>query len=1099
MSTAGVREILTLVFTDMVGSTAFRQAHGATVADEVQRLVDEIHTDLATICGGNIVKHLGDGMMLTFRSAADALQFGAGLQSELDRLSTQRSQAIHFRVGVSAGEVIQKDDDFFGMAPIEAARLCALAAPTDVIVSDVVARLLRGVDEIELVDPAPFDCKGIDELVVGWRLRWDAPTATTPLPSELAGDSRFGFVGRSTELDTLREAWAEASAGGVRLVVVSGSAGLGKTHLTSTFAGEAHGDGAIVLYGRHDEDYAVPYQGVATALRQFIAAQSPITLSRRLGRGRGELVRLVPDLAELIGDLPPPTRGDPELERAALLDAVTEWLSRAAATQPVVLVIDDAHWSGAPTMQLLRHLIATDRSMRLLIVVTSRLPITSPPLNMLVGHGQGAAVRAIELEPFDRATTVRFLQRAAGQDLGEVATTVADYLVRQSGGNPLYAREIVLHLVESGAVHEVDGQWTIATELDGLVLPSSVHHLVGERVTRLPESAQHALTWASVIGLQLELGVLAAVTDTDPDDLLDELEPCLRAGLLREEGIDRFAFSHALVRDSLYEAMSSSRRVRAHRKVAATISEMSEATQQRLLSVLAHHTDEGRDDDLTDAIRYRRLAGEQALEQLSTTVAATHFERAVDLFDAPNAPVLEPTERVRTRIELGSSLLASGSPLFEATMQRAIDEATMLRNGELLGEALLQLAPASALRTGAVVADRLSQLEQTLDWMPAGDTALKARILAATAAELHFTGDIERIQALANDALAMARRIGDPRAINDVLVARLTALRFPSLVHVRRSDAIELRRSCDERGETADSFMASYRLFDIEIELGDGEAAHDAAAAAEASYAQAPNPFLELLLGRVRTELAWLAGDPLAARAQLDETWERSRASGHSLARLAARVSIGVKIYAALGQHDMAYELWEPLMVPEYAALSGSGLGASLVLYDGGQLDRAEQLYRDAADNHFESIGVNTSMVNLLAWAATLCLPFGSSTDAERIAERLMPFEPYVAHVGGAAGSVQHFLGLLDAVRGDLDSALARFDAASLQHSRLGAPVLEGYNQAAKATVLQWRDGADSAEAHAARRRVADVVDRTGAIGLAERLDAWLALSQRTP
>jgi class 3 adenylate cyclase/tetratricopeptide (TPR) repeat protein len=1097
MSKAGVREILTLVFTDMVASTAFRQSHGASVADEVQRLVDEIHTDLATICHGNIVKHLGDGMMITFRSAADAMQFSGGLHSELARLSSERDQAIRFRVGVSAGEVTQKDGDFFGMAPIEAARLCALAAPTDVLVSDVVARLLRGLDDIELIEPAPYDCKGIDELVVAWRLRWDMPEDTTPLPSELQGDRRFGFVGRSVELDTLRAAWADASDGGVRMVVVSGAAGLGKTHLTSTFANEAHGDGALVLYGRHDEDYAVPYQAAATALRQFVAAQSPVTLSRRLGRGRGELVRLVPELAELIGDLPPPTRGEPELERTALFDAVTEWLSRTAVTRPVVLIIDDAHWSGAPTMQLLRHLIATDRSLRLLIVATSRLPITAPPLNMLAGHGPTSDVQTIELQPFDRSTTVAFLQRAAGQELGEVATTIADYLISQTGGNPLYAREIVLHLVESGAVRQVDGRWGIATELDALVVPSSVHHLVGERVTRLPDTSQRALTWASVIGLQVELGLLAAVTDTDPDDVLDELEPCVQAGLLREEGVDRFAFSHALVRDSLYESMSPSRRVRAHRKVAAAISEMNDASRKRLLSMLAHHTDEGRDDDLTAAIHYRRLAGEQALEQLSTTVAATHFERAVDLFDQPNAPQLEPTERVRVRIELGSLLLASGSPHFEATMQRAVEEATQQRNGELLGEALLQLAPFNALRTGAVVTDRLAQLEQCLDWMASGDTALRARLLAATAVELHFTGDIERIQRLADEALAMARRVGDQAAINDVLVARLTALRFPSLVGVRRSDAIELRHVCIDRGEPAAAFMASYRLFDVEIELGDGEAMQRAAVATEALYEQAPSPFLELLLGRVQTEVAWVAGDLVAARRLLEDNWERSLASGHSTARQAARASIGMKIYAALGQHDTAYELWEPLMVPEYAALSGSGLGPAVVLYDAGRHDAAEELYRRAADDRFESIGVNTSMLNLLAFAATLCMPFGSATDAEHIAERLMPFEQYIAHVGGAAGSVQHFLGLLDAVRGDLELALARFDAASLQHARLGAPVLEGYNQVARAAVLRWRDGSDSTDAQAACRQVADIVDRTAAIGLGQRLDAWLTLPRR--
>jgi tetratricopeptide (TPR) repeat protein len=326
---------------------------------------------------------------------------------------------------------------------------------------------------------------------------------------------------------------------------------------------------------------------------------------------------------------------------------------------------------------------------------------------------------------------------------------------------------------------------------------------------------------------------------------------------------------------------------------------------------------------------------------------------------------------------------------------------------------------------------------------------------------------------------------------------RLAALRFPALALVRRSDAIEVRRSALAVGDVTNAFMAVYRLFDIEVELGNGAAARQCAAEIEALYERQPTPVLRLLHERTVVETLWLDGHVAEAAEQLERSWATAESYGLTRQRQAARTSLSEKIYAALGRGDLAVEAWAPLMRTEYAALSGSGLGPAVALMEAGEMDRAAELYRAAAADRFASVGFSTSEVNLLAFAATLCFQFGTAAEADVLVERLQPFESFVAHTAGSAGSVRYYLGLLELRRGDVEGALARFDAASAQHATLDAPILEAYNQIARAVALGRRGGPGDAEAVAEIvRHIDELVAERGVFGLRHRLDLWLTPSR---
>ena len=627
------------MFTDLVGSTAQRQRLGELEADQLRAAIDDVQIDVVTTNGGSVVKHTGDGIMASFGSVTSALGCAAGIQIELSRLNSTLVEPVLMRVGIAGGEVTAHAGDFFGMPVVVAARLCDRCPTGEVLVADLVRRLVDGDTSIVLDDPVEFDLKGIDGPQTAWRLRWEATPATTELPGALRRDTRFAFVGREAEWQRLVDRWDEVVGGDQHVVVVDGAAGIGKTRLVAEFADFARAHGATVLFGRNDESLGVPYAAFAEAFRQYAEAQPTWALARRLGPSRGELVRLYPELAGLIGDLPEPVRSDAETERFRLFEAVGQWLSTAASVSPIVLVLDDLQWAAPETVLLTRHIAQIAGPMAVLVLCTVRDASTDLSL---VPHDPVAALQLtpgrmtrISLTGFDRSTTLAFLEGAAGHDLGDDGDLVAGLVHQQTGGNPFFCRELAFHLVETGSLAQIDGRWQLVVPYESIGVPDSVRTTVTDRLGRLSEPARRTMVLASVVGQQFDVGLIEDVLEASGDDLLGSLEECVGAGLLDEVGLDRFQFTHAIVRATLYESMGTTRRVRMHRQIASSIERALEAGRSVRISELAHHAAVGaRGDDVPRAIGYCRRAGDQAMEQLAYSDAERFYMSAVGLADA---------------------------------------------------------------------------------------------------------------------------------------------------------------------------------------------------------------------------------------------------------------------------------------------------------------------------------------------------------------------------------------------------------------------------------------------------------------------------------
>lgn len=520
------RRLAVVVFTDHVGSTSKRQRMGESAFAQQWALLDELQFSLVEEFDGEVVKHLGDGVMAGFASVTSATRFGTVLQDELVRLNARLDDPLVMRVGIAVGEVERRDGDYFGFAPVEGARLCAACNAGEVLASDLMLRL--GGDEVAalVVGERRLQLKGITGEYLAWQLQRPVHDHAAPVPVALRGDDRFRFVGRDAELHVLEALWAEATRGEMRAALISGEAGVGKTRLVAELAARARDSGGTVLFGHNDEDVAVPYQPFAEALRAYVDRDGEPGAARLLGKRRGELSRLVPTLDGFVGPLPAPLSSDPDTERLWLFEAVVSWLATASSHRPLLLVLDDLHWAARPTVQLLRHLLTSSPAMPLMVVMTSRDPAGAPPPAGPLAIGvNGIEPRHLPLTSFDLATLVEFLERAAGHELDDDGHALARLLHSETGGNALFVREMLLHLRAQGSITQHDGRWLVSVpDVVAGEHPDGVRRAVSDRVARLGPAARQLMEWSAVIGRQVDHELLVLVSGADDETTMEALE-----------------------------------------------------------------------------------------------------------------------------------------------------------------------------------------------------------------------------------------------------------------------------------------------------------------------------------------------------------------------------------------------------------------------------------------------------------------------------------------------------------------------------------------------------------------------------------------------
>jgi len=526
------------------------------------------------------------------------------------------------------------------------------------------------------------------------------------------------------------------------------------------------------------------------------------TLAGRLGAGASFVAQLVPEVREMLPEVPAAPTLDSEEARFKLYDACSSFLKTAAGDASLVLLLDDLHWADRSSLLVLQFLAREIADTPVLVVGTYRDVEVSrehPLAHVLPRLRRERTVDRILLRGLDEGEVRALLVRLRGDDVPE---GFARSISRETAGNPFFIKEILRHLLDEGVAHREGDRWVGRGGTDEIELPESVREVIGRRLARLGDACGRLLKLASVVGSEFGLDVLQRVGDLEEEHLFEVVGEAIAARVVDEvpRAIGRYRFSHTLVRETLYGELRTLERVRLHRRIAEVLERLYARSPEPHLAELAHHFLEGLPGgDVDKAVAYAIGAGDRADEQFAYAEAAMHYGRALQALELKEPP----DERLRCEVLLrfGEAHWSTGG--FGKSNREAYEEAAVLAerlgSPELFARAALGLAsPGVGQATGDW--GRIDLLDRALAALDDRDSGLRARLMSRLAGMRAFSGIPKEKEALARAALEMARRVGDGRALAYVLSAAPWASGSPDDVEER---LVQVERAMAEaKGET---------------------------------------------------------------------------------------------------------------------------------------------------------------------------------------------------------------------------------------------------------------------------------------------------------
>jgi len=539
-----------------------------------------------------------------------------------------------------------------------AARLMAAATDGEILVAENTVRHLG--KRFDLRPREPMRVKGKSEPIP-----YSEVLGLAQLPS-LLGTVEGRIVGRQAELDTAQSLLDGAIQGAGGVLAVHGGAGMGKTRLTQEIAQRAQEQGMEVIVGSclsYGGD--IPYLPWADALRALlgISATERSAQLQQLARGLAEAgltgwEALVAEPLDLEAEETELTASlDPRLRQQRLFDIVLELIQQHAQEQPLLLVIEDVHWTDPTSLELLDYVARNVASFPALVLILHR------PEEWLDGRWQkfGHAAEIALEELSDTASQALIADLLETEDVPE---RLVELVLGKAQGSPFFTAEVVRAFIDAEVLRRDDGRWELVADPDQAGVPDTIHGVIQSRIDRLEETARRVLQVASVIGRIFSTPVLGGVYPYDDLDgtLPWRLSQLGTLGLVMmevEEALgpeQRYLFRHALTQDVAYESLSYARRRELHRRVGTFVElEGWEAVSERL-GFLAYHFFQGR--AWREALRYSLEAGRKAQREYANEVAIAHLKRALQAAEELDEPCEE--ERLEARGTLGEVMTIVG-------------------------------------------------------------------------------------------------------------------------------------------------------------------------------------------------------------------------------------------------------------------------------------------------------------------------------------------------------------------------------------------------------------------------------------------------------
>ncbi|HUQ38698.1 MAG TPA: AAA family ATPase [Acidimicrobiales bacterium] len=970
---------------------------------------------------GCVVHHDDTGFTITFDRPSDAARTAV----ELAERALGSPLVLHVTEGVS------------GAAPAAAARQLLVGADAGEIVLSVAAAELMA----DLL-PAPAvllrrdASDGRGSFVLGLpgpgRARTGPPP---PVPRLLV--STGALVGRAKELDLLLEHLDATRGGGSRTLLIGGEPGIGKTRLVAEAAARASDDGVTVLYGRCDEGLGIPYQPMVEAIRDYLAAVGAPRLVREAGADLAELARIIPALREPLLKPPPPLVGDPDTERMALFEAMTRLVGTVAGDGGLMLVFDDLQWAARSTLLLLRHLTVAGVRGPALVVGTYRdneLGRGDPLVELLADVRHLPNTEVTNLTGLQKDDVAALVRAVAPE---REATSLADHLFMATGGNPLFVTEMMRGLVTSGS---------LAAAPTAFPLPERVRDLVIHRVASLSPAAVRVLGAAAVLGLEFDLDAIEAMLGADCLDAVEEAE---RGGVLTATA-GGFAFTHALVRQSVYDDLLAARRMRHHRRAAEVLA----ARGGVPAAILARHFAAGAADGAEDEAYSTAIeAARQAAESLAHEEGVTHIERALAALDRGGRPDARRVDLLLALVEHRAALLldappAEGDPVLRAaTEARATgDHEVLARTAYVLG---LMTQPGQHRPEVAALLDDAIAHATTGPVGPAG-RATEARLFIARASyQAQGASRPRQARADADAALALARDLGDVTLIRALETRAMAELGSPDVERrlALADESVSLIAAKDWSYGPEDWLRHSGRVASFglrlraaaRLELGDVDGFSADTALLEEVGTRLHLRYEVVMANALRAAHLALVGRFDEATAARDRILTLGRFENPIVG--ATYRALFAHMEREAGRSAGLLPLLEVLVVQNPGLPAFRTALAAVAAETGAHETAAAQLGQLVADD-LQVIPRDFTWTVSLAFMAEAAAHLGDPAAAEAIGRHLAPHSGHLVVLGWGVlslGAVDRFLGMVAAAQGDLQEADGRFAAAAALEERLGA------------------------------------------------------------
>ncbi len=886
------------------------------------------------------------------------------------------------------------------------------------------------------------------------------------------------LFGRDAEIGALAGAIREGLTGRGRMLLLSGDAGIGKTTLAELVVAPWRASGeALVCWGRCHPDEGVPvYWPWTQVLRRYLAEHDPETINRDLGRSAALIAQIAPEIEDFIALQPGDQRQT--ASRFELFDAVSSALRRIASRRPLLLVLDDLHWADRSSLLLLEYLTGEIRSARIVVLGTYR----ESDIDRF--HPLRQSISQLTRHPDNRVVALGGL---SVEDAGKIIATTAgvepsDRLASQihglTEGNPFFVGEIARLLGQKG---DPDPE-------EPLSIPAGVREIMRQRLSAVSSETRTVLEVAAVFGREFGVHLLSLVLDRQRDELVDILDSAVEANLLTERTSEpgMYRFSHALIRETLYDELGTARRTDIHWQIAETLDHLYDMNTEQHLSELAHHFYRATPrSDVVDTANYLARAGQQAMDQVGFDEASGYFARALQVLDLAT-PVDYPW-RCNLLLALADAQRSAGESL--RSRETALQAATLARRldlPELLAHAATTVAWAS-MELRPYDEQVIQLLEEALERIGTADSVPRVQLLSALVRALDYSGETDRRALLGQEAVAVARRMGDPETLVDALESRLKSVVRPDVLELSLADADEIIQIANRTGDGYMAIVGHWWRIDAMLGLGNIAEVDRSLDIAVAIAEERNEPRRRWEARCYQAMRAMLAGRFTEAERLADIALE----IGRRPAPRPSKTSWAVQMLQIRLEQGRAAELESDLRervatygeYPYYRAL------LTLLLLDAGRRDEARALYDRLVSGRFADVPRDLAWLPTMALLARLVHEFADIRAAHDLYALLRPWPGRGVVPDGiefCLGSSSHYIGLLAATVGDHQVVRQAFSEAIEMHERMDALPWLAHSLCALAGWLQ-DNGASPDEALSLANRARQIAGDLGMTRLLER------------